>query len=159
MQTRQSDRTRPAKNYNSYGEDFVVNSVYLEKIVEELVGLEEKPASQDIDITDDQDKQWIDDRSKPEVEFDDQQQQLFEQELTNLRILEWLMEVKSSRKETSVTIQNVDRESKKYIKNDKENPSWASQEGQWFIPASNLNLISGMRSTGTSMDVFVRVVG
>ena len=159
MQTRQSDRTRPAKNYNSYREDFVVNSVDLEKIVEELVGLVEKPASQDIDIVDDQEKQWIDDRSKPEVEFDDQQQQLYEQELTNLRILERLMEVTSGRKETSVTIQNADRESKKYIKNDKENPSWAAQEGQLFIPASNLNIISGMRSTGKSTDVFVWVVG
>ena len=28
-----------------------------------------------------------------------------------------------------------------------------------LIPASNLNLISGMRSTGTSKDIFVRGVG
>ena len=39
------------------------------------MGLEEIPASQHIDIVDDQDKEWIDDRSKPEVEFDDEQQQ------------------------------------------------------------------------------------
>ena len=33
------------------------------------------------------------------------------------------------------------------------------QEGRLFIPASNLDLIPGMQSTGTSMDIFVRGVG
>ena len=61
--------------------------------------------------------------------------------------------------EISVTIQDVDRESMKYIKTDRNDPSWAAQEGQLLIPASNLDLKSGMRSTGTSMDVFVRGVG
>ena len=54
-------------------------------------------------------------------------------------------------KETSVTIQDVDRESMKYIKTERDDPSWAAQEGQLLIAASNLDLISGMRSTGTSM--------
>ena len=43
--------------------------------------------------------------------------------------------------------------------NDKNDPSWAAQEGQLLIHMSNPNLISGMRSTGTSMDIFVRGVG
>ena len=47
----------------------------------------------------------------------------------------------------------------KYIKTERDDPSWAAQEEQLFIPASNLDLISGMRSTGTSMDIFVRGVG
>ena len=156
MGTRQSDRTRPAKKNNPYRDDFVVERIDLKKILEELVGLEEIPASQDIDIVDDQDKEWIDDRSKLEVEFDDEQQQAYEQELTNLRVLEWLNEMTSDSKETSVTIQDVDRKSKKYIKNDKKDPSWAAQEGQLPNPASNLNLISGMRSTGMSVDILIR---
>ena len=32
--------------------------------------------------------------------------------------------------ETSVTIQDVDRESMKYIKTEKDDPCWAAQEGQ-----------------------------
>ena len=36
------------------------------------MGLEEITVSQDIDIVD---EEWFDDRSKPEVEFDDEQQQ------------------------------------------------------------------------------------
>ena len=62
-------------------------------------------------------------------------------------------------KETSVTIQDVDRESIKYMRTEREDPSWAAQEGRLLIPASNLDLIPGMRSTGTSMDIFVRGVG
>ena len=62
-------------------------------------------------------------------------------------------------KETSVTIQDVDRGSMRYVKTERDDPSWAAQEGPLLIPASNLDLISGMRSKGTSMDIFVRGVG
>ena len=65
----------------------------------------------------------------------------------------------SDPKETSVTIQDVDRRSMKHVKTGKDDPSWAAQQGQLLIPASNLDLISGMRSTGTSMDIFVQGVG
>ena len=69
-----------------------------------MVGLEVITVSQDIDIVDDHDNEWVDDRSKPEVEFDDEQQQSYEQ---------------------TVTIQDVDRESIKYMKTEREDPSWA----------------------------------
>ena len=65
----------------------------------------------------------------------------------------------SDPKEISVPIQDVDRESMKYIKTERVDLSCADQEGQLLIPVSNLNLISGMRSTGTSMDIFVQGVG
>ena len=65
----------------------------------------------------------------------------------------------SDPKATSVTIQDVDREIMKYMKTEGEDPSWAAQEGRLLIPASNLDLIPGMQSTRTSMDIFVRVVG
>ena len=65
----------------------------------------------------------------------------------------------SDPKETSVTIYDVDHGSMKYMITEREDPSWAAQEGLLLIPASNLDLISGMRSKGTSMDIFVRVVG
>ena len=159
IQTRQNDRTRSKKKYNPYGDDFVLDRIDLKKIGEEVVGLEEITVSQDIDIVDDHDNEWVDDRSKPEVEFDDEQQQSYEQELTNLRVLEWLNELTSDPKETSVTIQDVDQESKKYMKTEREDPSWAAQEGQLLIPVSNHDLISGMRSMGTSMDISVREWG
>ena len=55
-----------------------MDRIDLKKIVEEVVGLEEVPASEDIDIVDDQDEEWIDDRSKPDEESDDEQQQWYE---------------------------------------------------------------------------------
>ena len=93
IQTRQKDRTKLTKEYNSYGDDFVVDRIDLKKMVEEVVGLEEITVSQDIDIVDDHDEEWVDDRSKPEVEFDDEQPQSYEQDLTNLRVMEWLREM------------------------------------------------------------------
>ena len=90
IQTRQSDRTRLTKEYNPYGDDFVVDRIDLKKIVEEVVGLEGMTVSQDIDIVDDDDEEWIEDRSKPELGFGDDQQQSYEQDLTSLRVLEWL---------------------------------------------------------------------
>ena len=95
--------------------------------------------SQDIDTVDHRDEEWIDDRSKPEVEFDDDQQQPYEKDLTNLRVLEWLNEMTSDPKETSVTTQDIDRESMKYIKTKRDDPSWAAQEGQLLITASNVD--------------------
>ena len=65
-----------------------MDRIDLKKISEDLVGLDEIPVSQNTDIVDDQDNEWIDDRSKPEVELDDEQQKSYEQELTNLRVLE-----------------------------------------------------------------------
>ena len=75
IQTRQNDRTITKKNYNPYGDVFVVDRIDLKKIVEEVVSTEGITVSQDIDIVDDHDEEWIEDRSKPEVEFDDKQQQ------------------------------------------------------------------------------------
>ena len=56
-------------------------------------------------------------------------------------------------------IHDVDRERKKYIKNDNDDPSWADQNEPLFITASNFNLISETRSTGMSMDVFLLWLG
>ena len=100
IQTRQKDGTRPRKKYNPYGDDFVVDGIDLKKVVDEVVGLEEITVSQDIDIVDDHKDEWVDDWSKPEVEFDDEQQQSYEQDQTNLRVLEWLNEMTSDPKKS-----------------------------------------------------------
>ena len=79
--------------------------------------LEEITASQEVDIVDDQVNEWLDDRSKPELEFQDEQQQSHAHEVMNMRVLEWLNEMVSDLKETSVMIQDLVRESMKYKKN------------------------------------------
>ena len=52
-------------------------------------------------------------------------------------------------------MQDIDRESVKYIKTDNHNPSCAGENVLLYLPASNLNLISDIRLTGTYMDIFV----
>ena len=69
-----------------------MDRIDLKKRVEEVVGLKKLTVSQDIDRKDDHDEEWVDDRSKPDVEFDDEHQQSYEQDLTNLRVLERLDE-------------------------------------------------------------------
>ena len=68
---------------------------------------------------------------KPEVEFDDEQQQSYEQDLKNLRVLEWLSEMTSDPKETSVTIQKLDRESMKNVKTERDDLTWAARKGNY----------------------------
>ena len=104
IQTRQNDGTITKKKYNPYGDDFVVDRIDLKKIVEEVVGLEEITVSQDVDI----------------VEFDYEQQQSYEQDLTNLRVLEWLNEMTSDPEECH------NRENIKYMKTERDYPSWAA---------------------------------
>ena len=84
IQNRQNDGTRPKKKYNPYGDNFVVDRIDLKNIVAEVVGLEGIKVSQDIDIVDDHYQEWIEERSKTEVEFNDKQQKSYEQDLTNL---------------------------------------------------------------------------
>ena len=60
----------------------------------------------------------------------------------------------SDPKETKVTIQDVDREGMKTIWNDKNDLPRPAHGQSMFIPSTNINLILGMRSTGTSMDNF-----
>ena len=84
MQTRQGDGRRPRKKYNRYGDDFVVDRIDLKKIVEDMGGLESIRVSQDIDIVDDHDQEWIEDRSKPDVDFDEEQSESYGDNLTNL---------------------------------------------------------------------------
>ena len=48
------------------------------------MGLEGITVSQDIDIVDDHDQECIEGRSKPEVDFDEEQFESYEEDLTNL---------------------------------------------------------------------------
>ena len=84
IQTRQGDGRRPRKKYNHYCDDFLVDRMDLKKIVEEMFGLESITVSQDKDIVDDHDQEWIEDRSKPEVDFDEEQSESYGDDLTNL---------------------------------------------------------------------------
>ena len=64
------------------------------------------------------DQDWIDDRSEPEMEFEPEAEQTHEQELMNVRVLEWLHDLPTDPKETILTIQDVDKDSIRYVSHD-----------------------------------------
>ena len=153
METRPSKKGKDKKKYSPYGEDFVIDRIVLSDMMESLVGLDEVAVPREIDLVNDMDQDWIDDCSEPEVEFESEVDQTHEQELTNLRVLEWLHDLPTDTKETILTIQEVDKDGIKYVSNDNTESNWVSPDGPLRV------LLNLGRSTGTSMDIFVRGVG
>ena len=159
MKTRQSKKGRNKKKPNPYGEDFVIDRIVLSDMTESLVGLDEVAVPKEVDLVNDMDQDWIDDRSEPEVEFKPEIEQTHERELTNLRVLEWLHDLPADPKETILTIQDVDKDGIKNASHDNTESNWVAPDGPLRVPQSNLDLLDFGRSTGTSMDIFVRGVG
>ena len=159
METRQSKKGRDKKKYNSYGEEFVIDRIVLSDLMDSLVGLDEIAVPREIDLVNDMYQDWIDDRSEQEVEFKPEVDQTHEQELTNLRVLEWLHDLPTDTKETILTIQDVDKDGIKYVSHDNTESIWVAPDGPLRVSQSNLDLLVFGRSTGTSMDIFVRGVG
>ena len=85
--------------------------------------------------------------------------QVATEQLTNLRVLEWLHDLPTDPKETILTIQDVDKDGIKYFSHDNTESNWVAPDGPLRVSQSNLDLLEFGRSTGTSMDIFVRRVG
>ena len=133
-----------------------MDRIVVSDMMDSLVGLDELAVPEEIDLVNDMDQDWIDDRSEPEVEFGPEAEQTHEQELTNLRVLEWLHDLPTDPKETILTIQDVDKDGVNYVSHDNTGP--LRVVGPLRVPLSNLNLLDFERSTGTSMDILVRGV-
>ena len=156
METRQRKRGRKKKKYNPYIEAWIVDRIVLKDVANPIVGLDERVVSQEIDLINDTEQEWIDDRSEQEMEFEPEVDQMHEQELTNLRVLEWLHDLPADPKETILTI--VDETKIKNIIHAITESNWMAQYGLLRVPESNLDLLDPGRSTGTSMVIFVRGV-
>ena len=128
-------------------------------VADSIVGLDEIVVSEEIDLINDTDQVWIDDRSEPDVEFEPETEQIHEKELTSLRVLECLYDLSADPKETILTIQDVDQTIIKYISHDNTESNWIVPDGPLRVPNSNLDRLTSRRSTGTSVEIFVRGVG
>ena len=144
------------KKYNPY---FVIDRIVLSDMMESLVRLDEGVMPKEIELVNDMDQDWIDDRSEPEVEFEQEMEQFHEQDLTDLRVIEWLHDLPADPEETILTIQDVDKDGIKYVSHDNTESNWVAPDGPLRLPQSKLDLLDFGRSTGTSMDIFVRGVG
>ena len=136
-----------------------VHRIVVSDMMDSLVGLDEVAVLEEIDLVNDMDQDWIDDRSEPEVEFEPEAEQTHEQELTILRVLEWLHDLPTDPKETILTIQDVDKDGIKYVSHDNTESNWVAPDGPLRVSQPNLDLLDFGRSTGRSMDIFVRGVG
>ena len=159
METRQSWKGRNKEKYNPYGEDFVIDRIVLSDMMESLVGMDEVAVPQEIDLVNDMDQDWIDDRSEPEVEFEPEVEQTHEQKLTTFLVIESLHDLPAEPKEMILTIQDVDEDGIEYVSHDNTESNWVAPDGPLRVPESNLNLLDFGRLTGTSMDFLVRGVG
>ena len=159
METGQGKRGKSKKKYNPHGEDSVIDRIVLSDMMDSLEVLDEVAVPQEIDLVNDTEQDLIDDCSEPEVEFEPETEQIHEQELTNLRVLEWLHDLPVDPKETILSIQGVDQNSIKYISHDNTESNWVAPDGLIRVPDSNLDLLDFRQSTGTSMDIFIRGVG
>ena len=138
-------------------------------MMDSLVRLDEVAVPKESDLVNDMDQDWIDDCSKPEVEFEPEAEQTHEQDLTNLRLLEWLHDLPADPKEAILTIQEVDKDGIKYVSHDNAESNWVAPEGPLRVMMSlqmarilarpNFYLLDFGQSTGTSMDVFIRGEG
>ena len=159
METRHGRKGKKKKKYIPYGEDFVIGRIVLSDVMDSIVGLDKIVMPQEINLVNETEPDWIDDHSQPAAEFEPEMEQIHEQELTILRVLEWLHDLPADPKETILTIQDVDQNSIKYISHDNTESNWVATYGPLRVPESNLDLLDPGRSTGTSMDIFVRGVG
>ena len=146
METRQGIRGKNKVKYNLHGEDFVIDRIVLSDMIDSLVGLDEVVVPQEIELVNEIEQDWIDDCSEPEVEFEPEMEQMDEQELTKLPVLEWLHDLPADPKETILTIQDVDQNSK-YVSHNNTESNWVAPDGPLRVPESNLDLLDLGRST------------
>ena len=141
METRQGKKGWNKRKCKPYGADFVIDRIVLSDIMDSLVELDEVAVSKEIDLVNDMDLDRIDDRSEPEGEFKPEAEQTHEQELTKLRVLEWLRDLPADPKETILTIQDVDKDGIKYISHDITESNWVAPDGPLRVRQSNRDLL------------------
>ena len=80
--------------YNRYGDDFLIDKIQPDKLGEELLSVGELEAEEEWQVIDDGGHYPQEDYSTPELETDLEQSEIERRENTNLRILEWMRDVK-----------------------------------------------------------------
>ena len=153
--TRNGIRKRTGMRYNRYGDDFLIDKIQPDELSEELLSVGELVADDEWQIINDSEHYTQEDYSTPEQETDLEQSEIKRRENTNLRILEWMRDLKSEGDEDQ-SIQEVDVSAEKHVKTKDPLFGWTATDRPLEIPPANLDPAS---STGTSINIFVRGVG
>ena len=93
--TRSGNRNRTGMRYNRYGDDFLIDKIRPDELSDELLSVGELVADNEWQIVNDSEHYPKEDYSTTEQETDLEQSEIERRENTNLRILEWMRDVKS----------------------------------------------------------------
>ena len=152
---RSGNRKRTGMRYNRYGDDFLIDKIRPDELGDELLSVGELVLDDEWQIINDCEHYPKEDYSTPEQETDLEQSEIERRENTNLRILEWMRDVKS-KGDDGQSIQQVDVSAEQHVKMEDPLFSWTATDRPLKIPPDNLDPAS---STGTSINIFVRGVG
>ena len=152
--TRSGNRKRTGMMYNRYGDDFLIDKIQPDNLSKELLSVGELAVDDEWQIINDNEHYPQEDYSTPERETDLEQSEIERSENTNLKILEWMRDVKNGSDEGQ-SKQQVDISAGKHMKT--ENPlfGWTATDRPLDIPPDNSDPAS---STRTSINIFVRGV-
>ena len=153
--TRSGNRKRTGMRYNRYGDDFLIDNIQPDDLSKELLSVGELAADDEWQIINENEHYPQEDYSTPERETDLEQREIERRENTNLRILEWMRDVKNGSDEGQ-SIQQVDISAGKHMKTEDPLFGWMATDRPLDIPPDNSDPAS---STGTSINIYVRVVG
>ena len=92
--TRSGNCKRTGMRYNRYGDDFLIDKIQPDDLSKELLSVGELAADEEWQIINDNEHYPQEDYSTPEGETDLEQSEIERRENTNLRILEWMRDVK-----------------------------------------------------------------
>ena len=154
-QTRTGNRKRTGMRYNSYGVDFLIDKIQPDEMSEELVSVGELVAADEWQIINNSEHYLQEDYSIPERETDLEHSEIERRENTNLRIPEWIRDLKNKGVEEQ-SIQQVDVSAEKHVKTKDQLFSWTATDRSLEVPPDNLD---SALSTETSIHIFVRGVG
>ena len=152
---RKGDRKRTGKRYNRYGDDFLIDKIQPEEIGEELVNIGDLVNDEEWQIINDSEHSLQEDYSVREREKDLEQSEIERREKTNLRVLEWMRNLETDKREAQ-NIQQVGVSAMMHVKTGNPLFGWTATDRPLEVLPDNL---SPLPSTETSINIFVRGVG
>ena len=153
--TRSGNRKRTGMRYNRYGDDFLIDIIRPDELDDELLSVGELEADDEWQIINDSEHYLKEDYSIPEQETDLEQSEIERRESTNMRILEWMRDVKS-KGDKGQSIQQVELSAEQHVRT--ENPLFGRTATDRPLERPPDNLDPAL-STGASINILVRGVG
>ena len=127
--SRGGNRKRTGMRYNRHGDHFLIDKIQPDDLSNELLSVGELAADDEWQIINDNYHYPQKDNSTPEREVDLEQSEIERRENTNLRILEWMRDVKNGSGEGQ-SIQQVDVSAGKHMKTEDPLFGWTEQTGR-----------------------------